>query len=416
MKYKQGDRLEFAVIISILLHIVLIGLFFLGSLFSKTTLSSAGGNDGEGESMEAVMVDTGQVSAEYGRLKTEKTTPKVQKQEEEDKPTPEELAEQQAKERALEIAHQKKLEEQRIKEEERKQALVKQEQLKQEQLKKQQEEATQKKLAEAARLKAEAEAKRLEALAKQAEEERKLKEAKEKSEKDAKLKAEKEAKEKVEKDAQLKAEKEAKEKAEREAKLKSEKEAKLKAEKEAKEKAEKEAKLKAEKDAKAKAEKEAKAKAEKEAKAKAEKEAKAKADAEAKAEQAKKNKALDDFLNGGASSGSNKNSTGSSGSGGTSGRGAGNNADGAQYAQRIKALIQSRYRADPSFAGKSCDVKIFLERDGTIKNYQVGAGDKVVCDAAVSAIVATRKVPPAPSDAVYNQYKSPTLDFSLKIK
>lgn len=384
MKYKQGDRLEFAVIISILLHIVLIGLFFLGSLFSKTTLSSAGGNDGEGESMEAVMVDTGQVSAEYGRLKTEKTTPKVQKQEEEDKPTPEELAEQQAKERALEIARQKKLEEQRIKEEERKQALAKQEQLKQEQLKKQQEEATQKKLAEAARLKAEAEAKRLEALAKQAEEERKLKEAQEK--------------------------------AEREAKLKSEKEAKLKAEKEAKEKAEKEAKLKAEKDAKAKAEKEAKAKAEKEAKAKAEKEAKAKADAEAKAEQAKKNKALDDFLNGGASSGSNKNSTGSSGSGGTSGKGAGNNADGAQYAQRIKALIQSRYRADPSFAGKSCDVKIFLERDGTIKNYQVGTGDKAVCDAAVSAIVATRKVPPAPSDAVYNQYKSPTLDFSLKIK
>lgn len=140
-----------------------------------------------------------------------------------------------------------------------------------------------------------------------------------------------------------------------------------------------------------------------------------------KAAQAKNNKALDDFLNsgdigGGSSKGGNKNSAGSQGSGGTSGLGQGTNVDGNAYGQRIKKLIQSRYRVDPSFAGKQCDVKIFLSRDGTITNYQVISGDKAVCDAAVSAIVATRKVPPAPSDAVYNMFKSPTLDFSLKVK
>ncbi|MDG6266682.1 cell envelope integrity protein TolA, partial [Glaesserella parasuis] len=204
-------------------------------------------------------------------------------------------------------------------------------------------------------------------------------------------------------------------------KEKAEQEAKLKAEKEAKEKAEQEAKLKAEKEAKEKAEKEAKAKAEKEAKAKAAAEAKAKAEAAAKAEKAKNNKVLDDFLSGGevgggTSNGGNKNSAGSQGSGGTKGLGQGANVDGNAYGQRIKKLIQSKYRVDPSFAGKQCDVKIFLERDGTITNYQVVSGDKAVCDAAVSAIVATRKVPPAPSDAVYQQYRSPTLDFSLKVQ
>ncbi|WP_043895634.1 cell envelope integrity protein TolA [Glaesserella parasuis] len=385
MKY-QNDRLELAIIVSVLLHLLLIGLLILGSFFTNTHLASAGGSGGDSESLEAVMVDTGQVAAEYGRLKAEKqgqakVEPKEEPKEEvkeevEDKPTPEEIAEQQEREKAIQLAQQKQQEEKRQQELARQEAL-KQEQIKQEQLKKQQEEATQRKLAEAARLKAEAEAKRLEALAKQAEEERKIKEA--------------EQQKRLEEQKKLKAEQQA------------------------------QAKAQAEKEAKLKAEKEAKAKEEKEAKAKAAAEAKAKAEAAAKAEKAKNNKALDDFLSGGevgggTSNGGNKNSAGSQGSGGTKGLGQGANVDGNAYGQRIKKLIQSKYRVDPSFAGKQCDVKIFLERDGTITNYQVVSGDKAVCDAAVSAIVATRKVPPAPSDAVYQQYKSPTLDFSLKVQ
>lgn len=60
----QQDRLELAVIVSILLHILLIGLLLLGSLFTKTELAAAGGSGGDSDSFEAVMVDTGQVAAE----------------------------------------------------------------------------------------------------------------------------------------------------------------------------------------------------------------------------------------------------------------------------------------------------------------------------------------------------------------
>ncbi|VEI46473.1 cell envelope integrity inner membrane protein TolA [Actinobacillus equuli] len=68
MKSKD-DRLELAVIVSVLLHALLIGLLLLGSFFTKTTLEeAAGGSGGTGEEFEAVMVDTGQVAAEYGRL------------------------------------------------------------------------------------------------------------------------------------------------------------------------------------------------------------------------------------------------------------------------------------------------------------------------------------------------------------
>ena len=106
MKSQQNDKFELAIIASLLLHALLIGLLLLGSFFTNTKLpESAGGNGGEGEEFEAVMVDTGQVAAEYGRLKSErqgkpatKVEPKEQPKEEvvEEKPnepTPEEIAE-----------------------------------------------------------------------------------------------------------------------------------------------------------------------------------------------------------------------------------------------------------------------------------------------------------------------------------
>lgn len=143
----QNDRLSIAVIASIFLHLLLIGLFLLGSLLTKTALQSAGGSGGETESFEAVMVDTGQVAAEYGKIKAkseEKSTHKPQEQskgEAESKLEEQraiELAEQKAK--AVEFARQQKLEqEKRLKEEQRQQELVRQEQIKQAELKKKQE-------------------------------------------------------------------------------------------------------------------------------------------------------------------------------------------------------------------------------------------------------------------------------------
>ena len=132
---------------------------------------------------------------------------------------------------------------------------------------------TDKKEAEAARIKAEEEA-RAKAEA----------EARAKAEEEARIKAEEEARAKAEEEARIKAEEEARAKAEEEARIKAEEEARAKAEAEARAKAEEEARIKAEEEARAKAEAEARAKAEEEARIKAEEEARAKAEAEAQAE------------------------------------------------------------------------------------------------------------------------------------
>ncbi|WP_419853062.1 cell envelope integrity protein TolA, partial [Actinobacillus pleuropneumoniae] len=180
------------------------------------------------------------------------------------------------------------------------------------------------------------------------------------------------------------------------------------------------AKLKAEKEAKLKAEKDAKAKAEKEAKAKAAAEAKAKADAAAKAAQAKNNKALDDFLSdgdigGGSSKGGNKNTAGSQGSGNAKGIGDGRGTADTGYAQLIKKKLARTYRVDPSFSGRECQVKIFIDPAGNITNHQVLSGPDDICRAAVTAITSARNVPRAPNEETYNKYKSPIIKFGLKV-
>ncbi|PRK17660.1 cell envelope integrity inner membrane protein TolA [Haemophilus influenzae] len=191
--------------------------------------------------------------------------------------------------------------------------------------------------------------------------------------------------------------------------------AKLKADAEAKRLAA--AAKQAEEEAKAKAAAEAKAKADAEAKAKAAAEAKAKAAAEAKrkADQA----SLDDFFNGGdvgggsASKGGNTNKGGTQGSGAALGSGDGGKI-GDQYAGVIKKEIQRRFLKDPSFAGKVCRIKIQLGRDGTILGYQKISGPDDICSAALSAVARTKKVPAAPSDEIYEKYKSPIIDFDIR--
>ncbi|CBW28682.1 cell envelope integrity protein TolA [Haemophilus influenzae] len=181
------------------------------------------------------------------------------------------------------------------------------------------------------------------------------------------------------------------------------------------------AKLKA--DAEAKRLAAAAKQAEEEAKAKAAAEAKAKADAEAKAATEAKRKAdqasLDDFLNGGdigggsASKGGNTNKGGTQGSGAALGSGDGGKV-GDQYAGVIKKEIQRRFLKDPNFAGKVCRIKIQLGRDGTILGYQKISGSDDICSAALSAVARTKKVPAAPSDEIYEKYKSPIIDFDIR--
>lgn len=359
---KQNNKSFNAVLISVVLHIILFGLLILGSFYQQ--LEIMGGGEGEGESISAVMVDTGSAAQEWGRIQQQK---KGQVSQSKPIDPNDELIKQQEVERQRTLEKQKLLEQQKLEQKQR------EEQARQEALLKQkQEEAKAREAAEAAKLKAEAEAKRLAALAKQAEEE---------------------AKAKAEQLAKAQAEKEAQEKAKREAKAKAEKEAK-----------EKEARAKAEK---AKAEK---AKAEK---AKAEKE---KADvAKRQAEQA----ALDDFLSGGdigggsATKSGNVNKSGSQGLGAANGSGDGGKT-GDQYAGVIKKEIQRRFLKEPSFANKVCVVEVEFLRDGTITNYTRISGPDDICGAALSAVARTKKVPAAPTDDIYEKYKKSPIEFKLR--
>lgn len=350
--------------ISILLHFILFGLLILSSLYH--TVEIMGGGEGEGDAIGAVIVDTGTAAQEWGRIQQQKKgqadkqkRPEPVVEEKPPEPNQEEIKHQQEVQRQEELKRQQ--------EQQRQQEIKKQqEQARQEALEKQKqaEEAKAKQAAEAAKLKADAEAKRLAAAAKQAEEE-------------AKAKA-----------AEIAAQK-------------------------AKQEAEAKAKLEAE--AKAKAEAEAKAKAAAEAKAKADAEAKAAAEAKRKADQA----SLDDFLNGGdigggsASKGGNTNKGGTQGSGAALGSGDGGKV-GDQYAGVIKKEIQRRFLKDPNFAGKVCRIKIQLGRDGTILGYQKISGSDDICSAALSAVARTKKVPAAPSDEIYEKYKSPIIDFDIR--
>lgn len=360
--------------ISILLHFILFGLLILSSLYH--TVEIMGGGEGEGDVIGAVIVDTGTAAQEWGRIQQQKKgqsdkqkRPEPVVEEKPPEPNQEEIKHQQEVQRQEELKRQQ--------EQQRQQEIKKQqEQARQEALEKQKqaEEARAKQAAEAAKLKADAEAKRLAAAAKQAEEE-------------AKAKA-----------AEIAAQK-----------AKQEAEAKAKLEAEAKAKVEAEAKAKAAAEAKAKADAEAKAKAAAEAKAKAATEAKRKAD----------QASLDDFLNGGdigggsVSKGGNTNKGGTQGSGAALGSGDGGKV-GDQYAGVIKKEIQRRFLKDPSFAGKVCRIKIQLGRDGTILGYQKISGSDDICSAALSAVARTKKVPAAPSDEIYEKYKSPIIDFDIR--
>ncbi|WP_308726468.1 cell envelope integrity TolA C-terminal domain-containing protein, partial [Haemophilus influenzae] len=41
-------------------------------------------------------------------------------------------------------------------------------------------------------------------------------------------------------------------------------------------------------------------------------------------------------------------------------------------------------------------------------------GPDDICSAALSAVARTKKVPAAPSDEIYEKYKSPIIDFDIR--
>ncbi|MDK3009526.1 cell envelope integrity protein TolA [Providencia rettgeri] len=357
---EKKDNLNRSLVMSVVLHIILIGLIVIGSLVSVVKL---GGGGEEGTVIDAVMVDPGVVVEQYEQM---------QKQQNMVRQAAKERKEQEQKQEA-ELREQQEKEQKRL------------QQLEQERIKTERDTAKQQKQAEEQQKKA------LEA-AKKAKEEQKIAE-----EAAAKAKAEKEKLVKEQAAEKAKAEAQAKKEAEA-AKAKAEKEAQEKAEKEAKEKADKEAKIKADKEAKAKADKEAKEKADKEAKAKA---------AKAKAEAAKNAASVDDLLGDLTASGPSKQGgQASAGTGGGKKSGA-SNADVDNYAGKVKAAIQSKFYDSDTYRGRTCELQLVLARDGAlmgIKPKNNPTNDAALCDAAIRA-AKLASMPRPDSDKIFERVK-----------
>ncbi|MEQ1976530.1 cell envelope integrity protein TolA [Xenorhabdus sp. SGI240] len=210
---EQKNRLNRAIIISVILHIILIGFLIWGSWVQKTEM---GGGGQSGTVIDAVMVDPNAVVQQYNQQQQQQANAKLAEQQRKKK------AEQQAAElRAKQAEEQERL---KAAEEERIKAL--------------QEAEAQKKQSEVAAAKAREDQKQAEEAA-----------AKALAEKERILKEQAEARQKAEAQAKKEAEEAAKRKAAVEAKAKTEAEAKAKAEAKAEAKAKAKAKAEAAKQA-----------------------------------------------------------------------------------------------------------------------------------------------------------------------
>ncbi|HGW5666064.1 TPA: cell envelope integrity protein TolA [Proteus mirabilis] len=209
--------------------------------------------------------------------------------------------------------------------------------------------------------------------------------------------------------AAAKAKEEQKQAEEAAAQAKAERDRILKEQADAKAKAEAEAKKQAELAAKQKAE-EAKAKAEAEAKAKAEADAKAKAAAEAKAKAAaqQQSKAVDSLLDGLVAQGDKQSGASAAGQGG--GNRSGANAAGIdRYTGQVKVAIEQKFFDSDLYKGRKCDLKISIAPDGMLVSAKAVGGDPALCQVALQA--AKMATLPKPPKDIYEQVKSPTIEF-----
>ncbi|MDC9596418.1 cell envelope integrity protein TolA [Xenorhabdus anantnagensis] len=353
---EQNNRLNRAIIISVILHIILIGFLIWGSLVQKTEM---GGGGKDGTVIDAVMVDPNAVVQQYNQQQQQQANAKLAEQQRKKK------AEQQAAElRAKQAEEQERL---KVAEEER--------------IKAQQTAEAQKKQSEAVAAKALEEQKQADAAAAKAREEQKQAE-----------------------------EAAAKALAEKERILKEQAEARQKAEVQAKKEAEEAVKRKAAAEAKAKAEAEARAKTESEAKAKAEEEAKAKSEAKAKAKAAKQVQAIDDLLGELTSNAPKPGGAAAAGKGSAKKSGP-SDSDISNYKGQIQAAIQHNFRDPALYIGRTCDLNIKLAPDGLLIDIKAGAGDPALCRAALAAAHQTKKMPRPPSAEIYEHFTNFTLDF-----
>ncbi|MCC8422500.1 cell envelope integrity protein TolA [Photorhabdus thracensis] len=193
----QNNKLNRAVIVSVVLHIILIGVLIWGSLTQKTEM---GGGGQDGSVIDAVMVDPNAVVQQYNQHQQQQTDAKRAEQSRKKKAEQQaaELREKQAEEQErLKAVEEERIKAQQVAEEQKKQAVESAAKAREEQ-----------KQAEEAAAKAKAEKEKL--IKEQAEAQKKAEaEAKKEAEAKAKAKAEVDAKAKAEADAKAKAKAEA---------------------------------------------------------------------------------------------------------------------------------------------------------------------------------------------------------------
>lgn len=350
MSKKINNKFSLALITSIALHVTLI--MVLG--YSAWQYASPLSNNGQGDSIEAIMVDSSIMTEQYQRqLQHQVESQQVKQQQQE-----------QIEKQSQELQQKQLAEQQRLKELEKERLLAIE---KQKQIADAAEAERQRILQEATKAKAELEEQQKQALlAKQKAEEEKLKALAE-AEK-AKLEAEKQKQ--LLEQQRLKAEEE-KQKAELAAKQKAEQEAKQKAELEAKQKAEQEAKQKAEQEAKQKA-----------------------------LNEQQQQKALDDIL-GGLTSSEPKSQRGVS------------TGELDQFKSQVHSAITNKFINPKLYSGKNCVLKIEIDQNGWVKSVVSDGGDPALCREAISATYAA-KFPKPKSELLFQQVKKMTIDFRPK--
>ena len=70
----------------------------------------------------------------------------------------------------------------------------------------------------------------------------------------------------------------------------------------------------------------------------------------------------------------------------------------------------AKFYTDPSYTGKTCDLRIKLAPDGLLLDVKAEGGDPALCQAALSAARQAR-YPKPPSEAVYQVFKNAPVVF-----
>ncbi|HEK1945048.1 TPA: cell envelope integrity protein TolA [Proteus mirabilis] len=154
----------------------------------------------------------------------------------------------------------------------------------------------------------------------------------------------------------------------------------------------------------------AQAKAERDRILKEQADAKAKAAAEAKAKAAaqQQSKAVDSLLDGLVAQGDKQSGASAAGQGG--GNRSGANAAGIdRYTGQVKVAIEQKFFDSDLYKGRKCDLKISIAPDGMLVSAKAVGGDPALCQVALQA--AKMATLPKPPKDIYEQVKSPTIEF-----